>query len=129
MCSSDLPAAVVIPGSFGKDSVAALMGLGTRPKLSLLVDPSRQAEPAMLRGILTGRAMQAIGRGAFGGATTGFAFRPPFDAEEQAVTGVRERIPYNSYAHSFAGFSVQFNLFMGVEVGAGMLLLRQRRPM
>ena len=42
------------------------------------------------------------------------------------VTGVRERIPYNSYAHSFAGFSVQFNLFMGVEVGAGMLLLRQR---
>ena len=122
----NVPAAVVIPGSFGEDSVAALMGFGTRPKLSLLVDPSRQAEPAMLRGILTGRAMQAVGRGAFGGTATGFAFRPPFDADEQAVTGVRERIPYNSYAHSFAGFSVQFNLFMGVEVGAGMLLLRQR---
>lgn len=34
-------------------------------------------------------------------------------------------MPYNSYAHSFAGMGVQFILFMGIEVGVGMLLARR----
>jgi ABC-2 type transport system permease protein len=49
----------------------------------------------------------------------------PYQVNEEAVTsgtGVR----YNSYAHSFAGMGVQFILFVGVEVGIGMLLTRQR---
>jgi ABC-2 type transport system permease protein len=33
---------------------------------------------------------------------------------------------YNSYAHSFAGMSVQFILFMGIDAGVGILLQRQR---
>ena len=38
----------------------------------------------------------------------------------------RTDAPYNGYAHSFAGMGVQFILFMGIELGIGMLLERQR---
>ena len=34
-------------------------------------------------------------------------------------------IPYNSYAHSFAGMSVQFILMMGVDVGIALLAMRR----
>lgn len=33
---------------------------------------------------------------------------------------------YNSYAHSFAGMSVQFILFMGIDAGVALLLMRQQ---
>jgi ABC-2 type transport system permease protein len=32
---------------------------------------------------------------------------------------------YNAYAHAFAGMTVQFILFMGVELGIGLLLMRR----
>jgi len=49
----------------------------------------------------------------------------PFTTREEAITA-RQDQPYNSYAHAFAGMAVQFILFMGIDVGIGMLLLRQR---
>jgi len=49
----------------------------------------------------------------------------PFTTREEAVTS-RQGLPYNGYAHSFAGMAVQFILFLGIDVGIGMLLLRQR---
>jgi ABC-2 type transport system permease protein len=49
----------------------------------------------------------------------------PYTVNPEAVTA-RTGTPYNGYAHSFAGMSVQFILFMGVEVGIGMLLQRER---
>ena len=45
--------------------------------------------------------------------------------KEEALTA-RSGVPYNSYAHSFGGMAIQFMLFMGIDVGLGMLLLRQR---
>lgn len=41
--------------------------------------------------------------------------------EVSALAGV----PYNSYAHSFAGMGVQFVLMMGVELGVGLLMMRR----
>jgi ABC-2 type transport system permease protein len=38
----------------------------------------------------------------------------------------RKDIPYNSFAHSFAGMTVQFILFAGIDAGILLLLLRQR---
>ena len=49
----------------------------------------------------------------------------PFTTREEAVTS-RQGVQYNSYAHSFAGMAVQFILFLGIDVGIGMLYLRQR---
>jgi ABC-2 type transport system permease protein len=49
----------------------------------------------------------------------------PYTVKAEALTsgsGVR----YNGYAHSFAGMSVQFILFNGIEAGVLLLLLRER---
>ena len=42
-----------------------------------------------------------------------------------SATAIASGPAYNSYAHSFAGMSVQFILFMGVDAGIGLLLMRQ----
>src|SRR5262249_31015578 len=49
----------------------------------------------------------------------------PYTTNEEAVTS-GPGVQYNGYAHSFAGMGVQFILFMGIEVGIGLLLQRQR---
>jgi ABC-2 type transport system permease protein len=51
-------------------------------------------------------------------------FEMPFETREQEVTSNADR-KYNSYAHSFAGMGVQFILFMGIELGIGVLLARR----
>jgi len=48
----------------------------------------------------------------------------PFAMLERAVTS-GDLIEYNGFAHSFAGMGVQFILFMGIEAGISLLLLRQ----
>ncbi|HQL47941.1 MAG TPA: ABC transporter permease [Holophaga sp.] len=48
----------------------------------------------------------------------------PYALKEETVTA-RTGIRYNGYAHSFAGMGVQFILFMGIEAGVGLLLLRK----
>jgi ABC-2 type transport system permease protein len=48
----------------------------------------------------------------------------PFTTRDEAMISGPER--YNGYAHSFAGMSVQFILFMGVDVGIGVLLARRQ---
>ena len=52
------------------------------------------------------------------------AFSAPFDTRALATTSTADR-PYNGYSHSFAGMGVQFILFMGIEVGVGVLLARR----
>ncbi len=49
----------------------------------------------------------------------------PFDAREEAVTSGKG-VVYNGYAHSFAGMAIQFILFAAIDLGAGILLERQR---
>ena len=48
----------------------------------------------------------------------------PYTVKQEAVTARRGQV-YNGMAHSFAGMSVQFILFMGID--AGLLVLMQRR--
>ncbi len=48
----------------------------------------------------------------------------PFALLESAVTS-GDKVEYNGFAHSFAGMGVQFILFMGIEAGISILLLRQ----
>src|SRR5260370_17267437 len=49
----------------------------------------------------------------------------PYELREEGVTA-RQGISYNGYAHSFACMGVQFILFMGIDVGIGVLLQRHR---
>jgi len=46
----------------------------------------------------------------------------PFSTSDQALSSGPK---YNGYAHSFAGMGVQFILFMGIDMGIGILLARQ----
>jgi ABC-2 type transport system permease protein len=48
----------------------------------------------------------------------------PYTVKEEAITAAKNG-QYNSMAHAFAGMSVQFILFMGID--AGMIVLMQRR--
>ena len=48
----------------------------------------------------------------------------PYEAREEAITAGSD-VQYNGYAHSFGGMGIQFILFMGLDVGIRLLLLRQ----
>jgi linearmycin/streptolysin S transport system permease protein len=49
----------------------------------------------------------------------------PYSVKEEEITG-RDDVPYNGYAHSFAGMGIQFLLFAMIDMGVGILLERQR---
>lgn len=57
-------------------------------------------------------------------SSAGGSFTLPFETVARAAAAGSER-PYNSYAHAFAGMGVQFILFMGIEIGIGVLLARR----
>ena len=48
----------------------------------------------------------------------------PFAFADKAVTS-GDAVAYNGFAHAFGGMSVQFILFMGIEAGVSVLMLRQ----
>jgi len=48
----------------------------------------------------------------------------PHLTREEAITSGQD-VKYNGYAHSFGGMAVQFILFMGLDVGIALLILRQ----
>lgn len=121
--------AIVVPKDFGADAGRAFFGPEKKPEISVLYDPSHAAEQSMVQGVLTGSVMQVMSREMFGGQSGGpvlpRGITMPYAVDPQAVTA-HTGTPYNGYAHSFAGMSVQFILFMGVEVGITMLLQRER---
>ncbi len=172
-------AAIVIPKDFGRDAGHALFtgmsqtGAG-KPELSVLYDPSHNAELGMVKGILSGAVMQSVSKemfsgksgretvnetlaevessahlsteerktlrgllgsvrelneqqdreGASGRGASSGGLSMPYQTREEAITSGRD-IQYNGYAHSFGGMGVQFILFMGLDVGIALLMLRQ----
>ena len=48
----------------------------------------------------------------------------PYRVKSEAVTS-GAGVKYNGYAHSFGGMGIQFILFLGIEVGIGLLAQRQ----
>jgi ABC-2 type transport system permease protein len=116
--SGKLRAAIVFPAGFESAATGALVGLGQMPDVELFYDPSQSMIRPMVAGLVTQHVMQRISRPNFVGNS-----KPvPFNLVNTAVTtGPR----YNSYAHSFAGMSIQFILFMGIDAGVTLLLMRQ----
>ena len=60
--------AAIIPQGFGDAAGRAFVARGARPQIEMLFDPSRAAELGMVRGMLTGHVMEAVGREVFNGA-------------------------------------------------------------
>ncbi len=116
--SGKLRAAIVFPANFEAAATGALVGSGPMPDVKLLYDPSQSMVRPMVAGLLSQHVMQRLSRPNF----IGSAKPIPFNVDNVAVTtGPR----YNSYAHSFAGMSIQFILFMGIDAGIALLLMRQ----
>jgi ABC-2 type transport system permease protein len=145
--------AAVIPPGFGEHAVRSMFRAPGKPEIGLLYDPSHAPELAMVRGVLAQHVMEVVSAEAAsaqsmeqwlrfagvdaksgqallrlfqGGQRSGgqAGFSMPYTVKEEAVTA-RKGVAYNGMAHSFAGMTVQFVLFMGID--AGMLVLLQRR--
>lgn len=112
-------ASIVLPAGFGEQAPQALRGGGARPNVRVEYDPSQATGLAVMRGLFAQHVMESIGRS----SPAGTAIALPFETEARAATA-NERA-YNGYAHAFAGMSVQFILFMGVDIGVGVLLARR----
>ena len=121
-------AAIVLPAGFGAKAPRALIGGGEKPSIAVHYDPSQATALPLVRGLLAQHVVKALGESLAGPAGAGgasrAAFSLPYDTQTFATTSGADR-PYNGYAHSFAGMGVQFILFMGIEVGVGVLLARR----
>ena len=115
-------AAIVIPAGFGDAAPKAMFAPNARkPEIAVFFDPSQAMAAQMVRGLLAEHVMKGVSRAASGG---GGAFSMPFTTAQVEVTG-KANSKYNEYSHSFAGMGVQFVLFMGIEIGVGLLLMRR----
>ncbi len=87
------------------------------------LDPAARAElMGLFDSVQRVQARSAAAPGAGGGASTGLSM--PFVMKQQEAAGRVDR-RYNGFAHAFAGMGVQFVLFMGIELGVGLLLMRR----
>ena len=120
-------AAIVLPAGLGAAAPGALFGAVARPEIVLRHDPSQSMVLPVVNGLLAQHLMAAVGQATFGGgaASPAGGFNLPFTTKEIAATG-RTGQDYNSFAHSFAGMGVQFILFLGIEFGVGLLLMRRQ---
>jgi ABC-2 type transport system permease protein len=98
-----------------KDSLAQVEQIPGLP------DADKKPLEDLLRSV--DRWNQQSGQGADGVMTRGLTM--PFTTHEEAVTA-HQNAQYNGYAHAFAGMVVQFVLFLGIDVGIGLLQQRQR---
>jgi ABC-2 type transport system permease protein len=118
VASGKLRAAIVFPPGFG-DGAARVLAAGgagdeVKPAVELLYDPSQSLVRPIIEGLLTQHVMRQVTRD---------APPVPFTLKTSAVSSGPH---YNSYAHSFAGMSVQFILFMSIDAGVTLLLMRQQ---
>ena len=98
-----------------KDSLALL------EQSQFLPAADKQPLEDLLRSV--DRWNRQVDQGAGAGLRQGLSM--PFTTREEAVTA-RRNTRYNGYAHAFAGMVVQFVLFLGIDVGVGLLQQRQR---
>lgn len=94
-----------------KDVTAGGLEEGERRDLLSLLDSVERVQQRQAAGSRTGSR-----------ATGGISM--PFTMGEAEISGGAGR-RYNGYAHAFAGMGVQFILFMGIEIGVGLLLMRR----
>ncbi len=101
--------------AFTDKNLAALKAQGA-------TDPDRAALAALLGGVQ--QFQQRPQAKAAGGAPAG-GMSTPFSTTDEPVSAPGVAAGYNGYAHAFAGMGVQFILFLGIDMGIGILLARR----
>jgi ABC-type multidrug transport system permease subunit len=105
-------------GSSGRETLdESLARVENSPELS-------PEDKKALRDLLSGaRELNERQAGTRQGALSG-GLTVPFETRDQAITS-SGNVAYNGYAHSFGGMGIQFILFMGLDVGITLLMLRR----
>jgi ABC-2 type transport system permease protein len=117
----DSAVGVVIPKGFGDGTLQALRHRdAAKPQLSIVYDPSRQIETQLVQASMTQHIV-----GAMTSALHLPKPSPPFTISAEALTS-RDNVPYNAFAHAFAGMGIQFLLFSAINLGIEMLVERER---
>ena len=99
------------------DSIARLDG----------ASPADVPERAELKNLLEALRNLNARVGSEGGGSVGLqrGMSIPYVVATRAITSARS-VPYNGYAHSFAGMTTQFILLAGIDAGIVLLLVRER---
>jgi ABC-2 type transport system permease protein len=89
------------------------------------LDNQKGEQAVVLRELLGSvKKYQAVQHTGGENASKGGLSTPFTTSDEQMHSGPVEEA-YNGYAHSFAGMAVQFILFMGIDMGIGVLLAKR----
>jgi ABC-2 type transport system permease protein len=104
-------------GSTGRDALER--SLVEVEKADQIAPREKDALVTMLKGV---RGWNDVATAAPSKVEAGLTI--PYQVKKQAVTSGKG-VPYNGYAHAFAGMGVQFILFMAIEMGVGLLLQRK----
>jgi ABC-2 type transport system permease protein len=129
--SGKVQVAAIIPKNFGAASTQALFSGLAKPRLELLVDPTQSISGRVLESVFAQQGMREIAKHAFGGGSgqtlpgLQYGLSLPYAVATTKVTSARN-VPYNGYAHSFAGMTTQFILLAGIDAGIVLLLARER---
>jgi ABC-2 type transport system permease protein len=86
-------------------------------------DPDRAALRDMLVGVRKFQTRASVGAGDARIERAGLSM--PFTTRDRQLSAAAGPQGYDGYAHAFAGMGVQFILFMGVDMGIGILLMRR----
>ena len=90
------------------------------------LEGKRDADSTALRDMLGSvNKFQQRPQGAGEGGVGKGGMSTPFSTSEEQVSSGSKEQGYNGYAHSFAGMGVQFILFLGIDIGIGVLLARR----
>jgi ABC-2 type transport system permease protein len=135
--SGKVQVAAIMPKNFGAAASLALFTGKMKPQVELLIDPSQAMSSRVVEGLFTEHGMEEITKEAFSGsgeaagagsgASAGLqrGLRIPYVVATTTITSA-QKVPYNGYAHSFAGMTTQFILLAGIDAGILLLLLRER---
>ena len=120
--------AAILPKNFGAAATLAFLSGEMKPQLEFIVDPSQSMSRPVVEGLFAQRSMREISRIALSGTPVpGLQHwrNLPYTVATSKMT-TAQNVPYNGYAHSFAGMTTQFILLAGIDAGILLLMARER---
>jgi ABC-2 type transport system permease protein len=120
--------AAILPKNFGAAATLAFLSGEMKPQVEFIVDPSQSLSTPVVQGLFAQRSMREISKIALRdnpvpGLQHGLNL--PYTVATTKMT-TAQNVPYNGYAHSFAGMTTQFILLAGIDLGILLLMARER---
>ena len=111
--------AAVIPKNFGAAATLAFLSGEMKPQVEFIIDPSQSMSRPVVEGLFAQRSMREISKIALSGNPVPglqHGLNIPYTVATTKMS-TAQNVPYNGYAHSFAGMTTQFILLAGIDAG------------